>query len=346
MNAITSLLDRLYGNPSPSREDVREVLTCTDDIKLLDIFAFADSVRKKHVGDGILLRGIVEFSNFCRNTCAYCGINRNNAKLERYRLTREEILESVSMIAGCGIRTVVLQSGEDSGIDAAWLADIIRSVKERHDMAVTLSVGEWDADVYRFWREAGADRYLLKIETTDPALYGTLHPGMSLENRLRCLNDLQAMGYQTGSGIIAGLKGQTYDSIVEDIFFLRDRNFDMIGIGPFIPHGETPLRNEETGSVSLTLKIVALLRILSPTANLPATTALGSVDGKDFRLRGLQAGANVLMPNFTPVPYRRQYEIYPGKRCVEEPQGSCASCMESMAGSIGRHIDYSIGNRK
>ena len=343
---ITSILERLYSSPSPLREDVKAVLSCTNDQTLEEIFSFADSVRKQYAGDGILLRGIVEFSSFCRNACSYCGINRTNERLSRYRLSREEVLSSVDKIAGCGIRTVVLQSGEDNELDAGWLADIVRSITQRHDMAVTLSVGEWDTGTYRFWREAGAGRYLLKIETTDPDIYTALHPDMSLANRLRCLDDLRSLGYQTGSGIIIGLKGQTMDSLVSDILFFRERNFDMIGIGPFIPHGETVLKNEETGSVSMTLKAVALTRILTRSAHLPATTALGSIGGKDFRLRGLCAGANVLMPNFTPAPYRRQYEIYPGKRCVDEPQGACAFCMESMALSIGRHIDYLRGDRR
>jgi biotin synthase len=308
------------------------------------LFSFADKVRRHHRGDGILLRGLVEFSSYCRNTCFYCGLNKNNTKLSRYRLTQEELLNSVAAVASSHIRTVVLQSGEDDDLTPEWLAEVIREIKTRFAMAVTLSVGERPMEDYRSWREAGADRYLLKIETADKALYDSMHPNMSFENRLRCLKDLKALGYQVGSGSIIGLKGQTGTHIANDIRFFKSMDLDMIGIGPFIPHGSTEFRSEQSGSALLTLKAMALTRIVTKNTHLPATTALGSIDGQDYRVQGLKAGANVLMPNFTPQPYRKQYEIYPGKRCVNEPVGACSFCMEGMAAAIGRHIDHCRGD--
>jgi biotin synthase len=300
-------------------------------------------VRRQHVGDGILLRGLIEFSNECRNACAYCGLNKNNKKLVRYRLSRQELLDCVAAVAASGIKTVVLQSGEDDGLDVLWLKDIIETIKQKYDMTVTLSVGERKFDDYKIWREAGADRFLLKIETTDKNLYESLHGGMSFENRIECLQQLKRLGFQTGSGIIVGLKNQTLSMIAKDIIFFKNQDFDMIGIGPFIPHPETLLMREPLGAVDLTLKVVALTRIVTKNAHLPATTALGSLQ-EDFRIQALEVGANVLMPNFTPQPFRKFFEIYPNKRCIDEPQGVCASCMEPLAKSIGRSIDYSRGD--
>ncbi|MHB9156024.1 MAG: [FeFe] hydrogenase H-cluster radical SAM maturase HydE, partial [Endomicrobiales bacterium] len=308
------------------------------------LYDFADSVRRESLGDGIVLRGIVEFSSFCRNTCHYCGLNRNNTRLKRYRLSREELLKSAEHVASCGVKTVVLQSGEEDDLDPSWLAEAVAAIKEKTGMAVTLSAGERDREDYRLWKEAGADRYLLKIESSDKALYESFHPSMSFENRVRCLDDLRELGYQVGSGIIVGLRNQTLETLARDLLFFKERDLDMIGIGPFIPHRETLLKGDAPGSVQLTLKMVALTRIVTRNAHLPATTALGSIGGEDYRVEGLKCGANVLMPNFTPAPYRKQYEIYPGKRCVDEPAGACAFCMESMALSIGRHIDHSRGD--
>jgi len=337
------ILERLYASVTPSMEDLESLLSLEAGPEAEKLFSFADKVRRDFCGEGILLRGIVEFSNICKNTCFYCGLNRNNASLQRYRMDDDEILRAVGGIASCGIKTVVLQSGEDDGLKTPWLSSLIRRIKSAFGIAVTLSVGERSKEDYAAWREAGADRYLLKIETTGRKLYQALHPGMSFEKRLQALDDLRGLGYQVGSGIIVGLKGQDTSSIARDIIFLSECDFDMIGIGPFISHQNTPLAGEKNCDAFLALKTLALTRIVVKNAHLPATTALGSL-GQDFRIEGLQAGANVLMPNFTPAPYRRLYEIYPGKRCVDEPSGSCASCMESMASLIERRIDYSRGD--
>jgi biotin synthase len=342
-SAVSEALDRVRATANPAIDDLVLLLSQEGEEETNAIFDAADGVRRQFMGEGILLRGIVEFGSFCRNTCYYCGLHAGNATIGRYRMRAEEILESVHKMAFQGIKTVVLQSGEDDGLDPQWFAGVVREVKSRFAVAVTLSVGERPWEDYRLWREAGADRYLLKVESSDKALYESLHAGRKLETRLRCLLDLSTLGYQVGCGIMVGLPDQSLRHIARDILFFARGRFDMIGIGPFIPHPETRLRGERPGSVPLTLRTVALTRIVTKNAHLPATTALGSMD-RDYRVEGLRAGANVLMPNYTPLKYRRLYEIYPGKRCISEPTGSCVVCMEGLAHSIGRSIDYSRGD--
>ena len=342
---VREALERLSAAECPDLDDLVFLLGQEGPEEMRQIFDAADRTRRQFMGDGILLRGIVEFSSFCRNTCAYCGLHAGNSRITRYRMRTEDILESVGRMAAQNIRTVVLQSGEDEGLDPRWLAEVVREVKRRFAVVVTLSVGERPRTDYKLWREAGADRYLLKIESSDKRLYESLHVGRRLESRLRCVFDLFMLGYQVGSGIMVGLKGQSLRNIADDIIFFADSRFDMIGIGPFIPHPETRLRDHGAGSVELTLKTVALTRIVTKNAHLPATTALGSMD-RDYRVDGLKAGANVLMPNFTPLEYKKLYEIYPGKRCVSEPTGACSFCMEGLAASIGRTIDYSRGDSR
>ncbi len=336
-------LEKILAAPLPELEDLEFVLSCQKPAELEEVFNFADQVRRQFMGDGILLRGLVEFSNYCRNSCFYCGLNKNNKELERFRLSKEEILSCVENISSCGIKTVVLQSGEEDGLDPVWLKTIIEAIKAGFEIAVTLSVGERAKEEYKLWKDAGADRYLLKIETSNKELYDSLHSGMSFENRLRCLRDLRELGYQVGCGSMIGLPGQSSRIIAEDILFFKEHDFDMIGIGPFIPHPQTRLASQKRGDVLLTLKTLALTRIVTKNSHLPATTALGSLE-EDFRGKGLRSGANVMMPNFTPLKYKKLYEIYPGKRCISESTGACASCMDSLAGSVGRYIDYARGD--
>jgi biotin synthase len=342
---VPALLRKVSESPVPQIDDLVSLLAFQDPVEVQQIFDAADETRQRFMGNGILLRGIVEFSSFCSNTCFYCGLHAGNSRLSRYRMSAPEILRSVAAIAAQGIRTVVLQSGEDDSLDPRWLAEVIREITHRHDMAVTLSVGERPLEDYSVWRDAGADRYLLKIESSNEELYRSLHVRRTLETRLRCVDHLFDLGYQVGSGIMVGLRGQDLRHIAEDIRFFTQRDFDMIGIGPFIPHPETRLRGHERGDVWLTLKTVALTRIATKNSHLPATTALGSME-RDYRVEGLKAGANVLMPNFTPLEYKKMYEIYPGKRCVSEPTGACGFCMEGLASSIGRTIDHSRGDSR
>jgi biotin synthase len=341
---LQAVLNRLCTADVPGKADIEYALSLQDPAQTAELFAFADEIRQKHVGNGILLRGIVEFSNYCNNTCEYCGLNKTNTNLARYKLTDRQILNCVEQVANAGIGTVVLQSGEQADLDANWLAGIIREIKIRFDIAITLSVGERPFDDYALWKEAGADRYLLKIETTNRQLYQNLHPQMSFDNRLRCSSDLKILGYQNGSGSIIGLPGQTISDIADDILFFARERFDMIGIGPFIPHPATALSDCPPGDVEMVLKTIAVTRIITKNTHLPATTAIGSLNGNDYRPDALMAGANVLMPNFTPLPWRQLYEIYPGKRCSTEAPGTCGPCIDTMANAIGRTIDLSRGD--
>jgi biotin synthase len=343
IRAIRAALGRIAGDALPNVADLESLLSVETEAGRNEIFTFADAVRRRLVGDGVLLRGLVEFSSYCSNSCLYCGLNRSNVSIARYRLSLDEILSVSDAVSARGLGTIVLQSGED-GSDAGFIAEIVREIKARHDLAITLSVGERSRADYALWREAGADRYLLRIESSDPALYEALHVGRSFQTRLRCLLDLRELGYQVGSGVMVGLPGQTVGTLAGDIRFFKEMDFDMVGIGPFIPHPATPLRDAEPGTVDMTLKVIALTRIVTGNAHLPATTALGSMGGLDHRIEGLKAGANVIMPNFTPTERKRLYEIYPGKRCIEEPSGACVFCMEGLAASAGLHVEYSRGD--
>jgi biotin synthase len=343
-SGVEHVLERIYTADLPNRADLEWMLRLDDPQEQQALFDFADRVRREFVGNGILLRGIIEFANVCRNMCAYCGLNRHNRRLQRYRLTNGEILAAAENVCRAGIRTIVLQSGEDDHLDPDWLARVIETLKSRFDVAVTLSVGEHRRAEYRLWKEAGADRYLLKIETTDLALYRRLHPGMSFENRIRCLENLAELGYQTGSGDLIGLPGQTIESLTGDILFFKKGNFDMLSVSPFIPHADTALANVPAGDLTLTLKMIALTRIVSRDAHMPASTAIGSLRGCDERPKALAAGANVVMPNFTPTHVRSLYEIYPGKiGAASTPEQSVAS-IERMAVGMRRPVDYSRGD--
>jgi len=340
--ALQSVLRRVYDGDVPARGDLEYLLALKEPSMVAELYAFADAVRKEHVGDGILLRGIIEFSNHCRNTCLYCGLNRDNIHLERYRLDRGQILQRVEELVRCGIKTVVLQSGEDDTLDPYWFEQLIEEITSKFDIAVTLSVGQKSRSQYELWKRAGADRYLLKIETTDPELYASLHPGMSFDNHLRCTFDLQAIGYQTGSGSIVGLKGQTITTLAEDVLFFRERDFDMLSVGPFIPNSNTALGGRPVGDIGLTLRSIAVTRIVTKNTHIPANTAIASLAGRDGTIAALRAGANVVMPNFTPEAYRGLYEIYPGKKCLS-PEKSIRK-VEKIASELTRYVDYSRGD--
>lgn len=337
-------LNRLFGDisnnkPVQATEDELVYFLSSQDAEEQQLLCdLAAQTRDYHCGKRMVVRGLVEFSSYCTNTCFYCGLNRDNTRADRFQLSPQEILSSADLVHQAGINTIVLQSGED-GMQAELLADIIRQIKHRYDMAITLSVGERENDEYKIWKEAGADRYLLRVESTDPELYRSLHRGRELASRLACLESLQNLGYQTGSGMMVGPPGQTLIHLARDIQFLYSREFDMIGVGPFIPHPHTRLKDSPAGSVHLTLRVVALLRLTTRNAWLPATTALGSMD-KDYRVEALKAGANVLMPNFSPVDAKKKYEIYPGKRCVTEKAGACAGCTEGIAHAAGLETDW------
>ena len=324
------------------------VLTKPEIIELLlqkdtkPLFAAADSVRKKYVGDGVYLRGLIEFSNHCKNDCLYCGIRKSNTQAERYRLSPKQIVDMAKKAVGYDYKTVVLQSGEDLYFSADKMAEIIRQIKKL-GVVITLSIGEKTREEYSLYKKAGADRYLLRIETTDKALYEKLDPGMSFENRVRCLHDLKELGYEVGSGSLVGLPGQTVESLADDLLFFKNLPVDMAGIGPFIPHPHTPLAQESAaGHFETSLKMMALMRLLLPDINIPATTAMETLHPQG-RLLALQCGANVVMPNVTEGDYRKKYELYPGKICTGEHPEQCRHCIENKIESIGRHVSARPG---
>lgn len=309
-----------------------------------ELFKQADKVRKEHVGDEVHLRGLIEFSNICKCFCKYCGLRCENTNIDRYRLTQNEIVDFAKKAADMGYKTIVLQSGEDSYYTRIVLCDIISEIK-KSDVALTLSVGERSYDDYKAFKDAGADRYLIRIETTDKNLYKQMHPHMDFENRVNCLKNLKKIGFETGSGCLVGLPNQTVESLADDILFFKEINADMIGIGPFLPHPQTPLKDVEQGSFTLALKVMALTRIMLPDINIPATTAMETLN-PNGRIIALQSGANVVMPNVTNSEYKAKYEIYPNKICINEASTKCRGCIEGKIKSIGRTIATDYGFRK
>ena len=275
------------------------------------VYREADRVRREAVGDVVHIRAILEFSNHCRRQCRYCGLNSRNAACDRYRMTPEEMVDSARAAWEAGYKTIVLQSGEDPFFTSALLGEIVREIK-RTGLAVTVSCGEMPREDYAHLRACGADRYLLKHETADPVLYDSLHPCGTLSERVACLKTLKALGFETGSGFMIGLPGQTNETVARDLLLLREIGCDMAGIGPFIPHRDTPFRDFPPGSVELTLYLLSLLRLIHPDLLLPATTALGTLQ-EDGRERGMLAGANVVMPNLSPPDAREKYTLYNGK---------------------------------
>lgn len=326
-----------------TKEELVYVLQPEDQEERELLFKKADEVRQNYCGSDVHLRGIIEFSNICERNCLYCGLRRDNKRLNRYRIPEEEILEAATGAYRLGYKTIVLQSGEDSWYTADRLCSIIRKIKEDLDVAVTLCVGERTYEDYRKFRNAGADRYLLKHETANEALYTMLHPGMSFRDRISRLEWLKELGYQVGAGNMVGLPGQTIADLADDILFMKRMDVDMAGIGPFIPHGNTPLGKASGGTLDLTLRVLACARLLMPLVHLPATTAVGTLHPYG-REKALQCGANVVMPNITPSRYRKDYEIYPNKICVNEEPEHCRGCIQNRISSIGRTVASDYGH--
>jgi biotin synthase len=303
------------------------------------LYAKADEVRKKYFGDEVHIRGICEFSNFCKNDCLYCGLRRSNGKITRYRMHPDEIVKLANAIAALGIKTVVLQSGDDSGFGRKELSGVIdRIKKDNPGIALTLSVGERPFDDYKAFKDAGADRYLLRHETANGELYRKLHPGQSLKKRMKILECLKKLNYQVGAGNIVGLPGQTLCDLADDILLMKNIDVDMAGIGPFIPQKDTPLSDSPPGSLELTLKVLALTRIVTKNAHLPVTTALATLAPETGQLSGIMAGANVIMPDFTPESCRRNYAIYDNKVRVDMVK------VRGLISATGREISRGRGD--
>lgn len=325
-----------------NKEQIIEILN--NNAKNDWLFSYADKVRHDSVGDGIHLRGLIEFSNICKRQCKYCGLRSENKNLERYRILKDEIILYAKKAVSMGYKTIVLQGGEDDYYDADRMVEIIKEIKKL-DVALTLSIGERTYEEYKAFKEAGADRYLLRIETTDEKLYQNMHPNASFKNRLACLYNLRRLGYETGTGCLVGLPNQTVESLACDILFFKELNADMVGIGPFIAHKETPLKNESNGDFWLALKVMALTRIMLPDINIPATTAMETLN-PNGRIIALKSGANVVMPNVTSKVYRAKYEIYPNKICINEEPDKCFGCIQAKIKSIGRYVSNDFGFRK
>lgn len=339
--AHAAALQQAEQAPPLTRQQILALLSWEEGQQAL--LAAADRVRARQVGEAVHLRALVEFSNHCERNCWYCGLRRGNRRLPRYRMSPDEIWEGVRQAAALGYGTCVLQSGEDSWYDAETMAGLVRRIKAQTPMAVTLSVGERPEQDYARWREAGADRYLLKFETSQPALFHRLRPGTHQEHRLACLRALGRLGYQVGSGFMVGLPGQTLEGLAGDLELLRDLPCHMAGIGPFIPHPGTPLGKCPAGSVELTLRCLAVARLLVPRANLAATTATASLHPTG-RQRALQAGANVIMPNVTPERYRVNYEIYPGKIAPTGDMAAYRQVVGWLVAECGRSVGAGRGD--
>lgn len=305
----------------------------------------ASEIRENSFGNKIYVRGLIEFTNYCKNGCYYCGINKDNTNAERYRLSKEDILLCCKEGYDLGFRTFVLQGGEDNFYSDKDIEDIVYSIKEQHsDCAITLSIGEKSYEAYLGYFKAGADRYLLRHETANNDHYKKLHPPiMSLENRKKCLYNLKEIGYQVGCGFMVGSPYQSLENLTEDIEFIKALKPHMIGIGPFISHADTVFKDFENGSVELTLFLLSILRIMMPKVLLPATTALGTLDPLG-REKGILAGANVLMPNLSPVSVRKKYALYDNKICTGDEAAECKFCLQNRVKNIGCEIVVDRGD--
>ena len=350
--------------------DESQILTWlleTDPERLEALWREADTVRRESVGEAVHLRGLVEISNYCSRQCLYCGIRAENRHVERYRMTADEILDSAKTAQSLGYGTVVLQSGEDPGLTTAFITDVVRRIKSETPLAVTLSLGERTYDEFAEWHAAGADRYLMRFETSNAELLRRIHPtgGREPYSRLEALAELRRIGYEVGSGFLIGIPGQTFHDLKRDLLLVRELELDMIGVGPYVPHPDTPLGREAAETFSeahddvstaaltvedqvpndeeTTYKALALIRLLRPATNIPSTTALATINDRAGRELGLRRGANVVMPNVTPWKYRAKYEIYPKKACLNETPGIFAQRLRERIADLGRTVGIGPG---
>ncbi|MBQ7076512.1 MAG: [Lachnospiraceae bacterium] len=339
------IIDRLEKEKNLSDDEFKALLETEDEEVLEYLYAAARRVREGIYGKDVYLRGLIEFTNFCKNNCKYCGIRNGNKNCERYRLTFEQIIDCCNIGYELGFRTFVLQGGEDMYYTDEKMEMIIREIKRLHpDCAITLSIGEKERESFRRFFEAGADRYLLRHETADKAHYEMLHPSdMSFEHRMQSLKDLKEIGYQVGCGMMVGSPYQTIDHMVKDLRFLQDFRPQMVGMGPFIPHHDTEFKDEKAGTVLMTLKLLAIVRLLLPDVLLPATTALGTLDPKG-REKGILAGANVVMPNLSPTDVRGKYLLYDNKICTGDEAAECIRCMTGRVETTGYKVVSSRGD--
>ena len=345
MISIENIIQNLEYNKDVSNDELYQLLSSDDANKSL--YEHADKIRRLNYGTDVYIRGLIEFSNICKNDCFYCGIRKSNSNVDRYSLTKEDILNCCETGYRLGYRTFVLQSGESFAYSDSQICDIVYSIKNRYpNSAITLSIGEKSKESYQDYYNSGAERYLLRHETANNEHYRKLHPStMSLDNRKQCLFNLKEIGYQVGSGFMVGSPYQTLDNLIEDLRFLQKLQPDMIGIGTYITHKDTPFKNFPNGSLDLTLKMISILRLMFPYALIPSTTALGTISPIGREL-GLKAGANVVMPNLSPTIVREKYQLYDNKICTGEEAGECKSCLERRIQSVGYRIISGRGDVK
>lgn len=345
MNISKKTVDALHKNGSLADDELAALLCSGEYDEYL--FSKADEVRRQYYGADVYIRGLIEFTNYCKNDCFYCGIRCGNKNAVRYRLSKEDILACCSEGYALGFRTFVLQGGEDPYYTDEVMCGIISAIRTQYpNCAITLSIGEKSRSSYEAYFKAGANRYLLRHETADSLHYGKLHPkSMSLESRKKCLFDLKEIGFQVGSGFMVGSPYQNTENLIADLRFLQELSPDMIGIGPYITHAETPFAEFESGSLELTLRLISILRLMFPYALIPSTTALGTIHPQGREL-GLKAGANVVMPNLSPVSVRKLYDLYENKICTGEEAAQCRDCLERRVEAAGYRIVTDIGNVK
>ncbi|MDF2487326.1 MAG: hypothetical protein K0R46_3494 [Herbinix sp.] len=347
MADIRRLIDQLEEQRILSREEFLQILSDLTEEDRNYLRERARAVANKHFGNHIYTRGLIEFTNYCKNDCYYCGIRRSNREVTRYRLTNEQILSCCKEGHELGFRTFVLQGGEDGSYSDEDIVAIITLIKTNFpDCALTLSIGEKSYASYLKYYEAGADRYLLRHETANEEHYSKLHPeNLKLQNRKQCLLDLKTIGYQVGAGFMVGSPYQTKENIVEDLLFLKELSPEMIGIGPFLPHHETPFAAEQKGSMEMTLILISIIRLMIPNALIPATTALGTIHPKG-REEGILSGANVVMPNLSPTSVRKNYELYDNKICTGDEAAECRFCLDGRMKKIGYELTIDRGDYK
>lgn len=344
---IKCLIDKLEAERGLSRAEYLTLLQNRTTEAAEYLFERARAVRHAVYGRDVYMRGLIEFTNYCKNDCYYCGIRSGNRSAERYRLTREQILDCCADGYALGFRTFVLQGGEDPFFTDEKIVDLVRAIKQNHpDCAVTLSIGEKSRDSFKAFFEAGAERYLLRHETANETHYAQLHPkNLTLSQRKQCLFDLKKMGYQVGCGFMVGSPHQTHECLADDLLFLKELDPHMVGIGPFIPHKQTPFASQPAGTLELTLFLLGIVRLMLPSVLLPATTALGTIDPTG-REKGILAGANVVMPNLSPVVVRKKYALYDNKICTGDEAAHCRQCMNGRMERIGYHLVVSRGDYK
>lgn len=339
-----NIIDKLYTTSTSSREELLYLLNNLSEVTREYLIEKSHDIALKNYGNKVYIRGLIEFTNYCIRDCNYCGIRKSNNKADRYRLTLEEILECADIGDKLGYKTYVLQGGEDPYFTDDKMIEIIKRIKEKYpNNAITLSLGERSYKSFEKLFKAGADRYLLRHETANKELYESLHPNTSFDNRIQCLKNLKEIGYQIGAGFMVGLPNQTNSHLVDDLLFLKELNPHMCGIGPFIPHKDTPLAKEIGGTLESTITMLALVRLMLPKVLLPATTALGSINPQG-REKGLKAGGNVVMPNLSPTSVREKYSLYNGKICTGDEAAECRVCIEKRINRAGFKLEINRGD--